>query len=136
MTDPSEPEPPSEQVQRVADLLRGSTLVVIGGERRPSSSAALKRAFELESVDWIGGRDYTSPRDFEPHIRNANVKVVVLAIRWSSHSFDDAKKYCDTYGKLFVRLKAGYNPNQVALHILDQVSDAFEQAGEGEAEPG
>ena len=52
-----------------------------------------------------------------------DVALVVLAIRWTSHSYGVVKAYCDQYGKPFVRLKAGYNPTQVAAHILDQVSD-------------
>ena len=48
--------------------------------------------------------------------------LVVLAIRWSSHSFGDVKGYCDQYGKPLVRLPAGYNPNQVAVQVLSQAS--------------
>jgi hypothetical protein len=51
----------------------------------------------------------------------------VLAIRWSSHSYGDVKQFCDQYGKPLVRLPAGYNPNQVAVHILSQCSDRLAQ---------
>jgi hypothetical protein len=47
--------------------------------------------------------------------------VVLLAIRWSNHSYGDVQEYCDTYGKLLVRLPGGYHPNQVAHQILSQV---------------
>jgi hypothetical protein len=33
---------------------------------------------------------------------------------------------CDRYGKPFVRLPGGYNPDQVARQILEQVSGRLE----------
>ena len=50
----------------------------------------------------------------------APVDAVLLAIRWSSHSYGDVKGICDKYGKEFFRLPAGYNPNQVAHQLLQQ----------------
>jgi hypothetical protein len=47
---------------------------------------------------------------------------VLLAIRWSSHSFGDVKRSCDRHGKPMVRLPGGYSPNQVAAQILAQCS--------------
>ncbi len=47
---------------------------------------------------------------------------MLLAIRWSSHSFGDVKRFCDRYGKPMVRLPGGYSPNQVAAQVLMQVS--------------
>ena len=55
------------------------------------------------------------------------VAVVVLAIRWSSHSYGEVKQFCEQYGKPLVRLPAGYNPNQVAAHIVAQCSDRLAQ---------
>jgi hypothetical protein len=52
-----------------------------------------------------------------------------LAIRWSSHSFGEVKAMCGRHGKPFVRLPAGYNPDQVAQQILAQCSEALQQAG-------
>jgi hypothetical protein len=53
--------------------------------------------------------------------------VVLLAIRWSSHSFGDVKRFCDQFGKPLVRLPAGYSPNQVAVQILAQCSAQLAQ---------
>ena len=52
-----------------------------------------------------------------------SVAAEQLAIRWSSHGFGEVKEFCDKYGKPLVRLPAGYNPNQVAFHLLSQVGD-------------
>jgi hypothetical protein len=43
-----------------------------------------------------------------------------MAIRSSSHSYGELKSLCDKYDKPFVRLKAGYNPSQVAKAIWEQ----------------
>src|SRR5262249_32543970 len=66
---------------------------------------------------------------FEPYVARPDVAVVVLAIRWSSHSFGEVKEFCDQYGKPLGRLPGGYNPNQVALQILGQCSERL-RAGE------
>ncbi|MFV0444537.1 MAG: hypothetical protein ACK5Q5_13285 [Planctomycetaceae bacterium] len=123
-------EPPVESTTRVtpaisdvASRLRGRTIVLIGGVRKPGHVAALKDAFQLKDVVWVPTREHQSVSKFEPFVRQPDVALVVLAIRWTSHSYGEVKDFCDQYGKPFVRLKAGYNPTQVAAHILEQVSD-------------
>lgn len=59
----------------------------------------------------------------------SDVAAVLLAIRWSSHSYGDVKEYCDKYGKPLVYLTGGYNPNQVAHQILAQVGDRLRALG-------
>lgn len=113
---------PSREVKEVADLLRGKCMVLIGGECRPHSHAALEAAFDLEELVWVEAREHESLDKFEPSVARPDVAVVVLAIRWSSHSYGDVKIFCERYGKPLVRLPAGYNPNQVAAHILSQCS--------------
>jgi hypothetical protein len=111
------------EVKAVADLLRDKVMVLIGGVRRPQAYEALKRAFALKDVDWIGTREHESIAGFEPHIARPDVGVVMLAIRWSSHAFGDVRQFCDKYGKPLVRLPAGYNPNQVAMQVLLQCGE-------------
>jgi len=113
----------TREVQEVARRLAGKSIVLIGGVRKPGHVAALKEAFRLKDVVWVPTREHQSVTKFEPYVRQPDVAVVVLAIRWTSHSYGEVKDYCDQYGKPFVRLKAGYNPVQVAAHILEQVSD-------------
>lgn len=126
------PTPPSAQVQEVARLLRGRSMVVIGGERRPGNYEALKEAFQLRDLIWIETREHESISGFESYIARPDVAIVNLAIRWSSHSHGDVQAFCDKYGKPLVRLPGGYNPNQVAAQILVQGSDrlrASQQSG-------
>jgi predicted dinucleotide-binding enzyme len=98
-------------------------VVLIGGSRRPSSQETLKAAFGLNELLWIETREHQSLEGFEPYVARPDVAVVLLAIRWSSHSFGEVKQYCDRYGKPLVRLPGGYNVNQVARQLLSQCSD-------------
>lgn len=117
------PSAPAEVVQNAARLLRGGRVVLIGGEERPRSRAALERALELSELCWITtspGESYTS---FEPEIARPETTLVILAIRWASHSYENVKRLCERHGKPYVRLPAGYSPNQVAEQVLRQASE-------------
>ena len=117
---------PIEEVQRVRELLRGQTVVLIGGERRQAAAAALSSAFGLKELIWIEGHDQTYT-DFEPHVARPEVAIVLLAIRWSRHGFGEVKEFCIRYDKPLVRLLGGYNPNQVAYTILSQIGQRLLQ---------
>ena len=122
-----EPAPPrerrtGEEVRRVADLLRGKRVILIGGANRPHAKAALERDFELEELVWVITAAHESVSNFEPLVARPDTALVILAIRWSSHSFGEVQRICEAYGKPFVRLPAGYNPQQVARQILAQCS--------------
>ena len=117
------PAGPSEEVQEVARLLGGKSLVLIGGDRRPEALESLKTSFGLKELYWIATREHQSLEGFEAYISRPDVAVVLLAIRWSSHSYGDVKLFCDRHDKPLVRLPAGYNPNQAAHQILSQCGD-------------
>lgn len=114
---------PSNEVARVSELLRGRALVLIGGVRRPEAAESIKQALGLSALHWVEGREHSSYYAFEPDVANPEVAAVVLAIRWSSHGFGEVKNFCDKYNKPLVRLPSGYNPKQVAYHILTQIGD-------------
>ncbi len=119
------PVMPTTEVREVTQHLRGRKVVLIGGELRPHAQQALEEAFELNELVWIEGQDQ-SYTEFEPQVANAEVDVVLLAIRWSRHGFSDVKTFCEKYDKLLVRLPGGYSPNIVAHHIVDQVGKRLE----------
>lgn len=123
---------PSEEVRRVAALLRGHAVVLIGGEKRPRAAEALTAALGLSELVWVEGWHQTY-KAFEPHVARPDVAVVLLAIRWSSHGFSDVQAFCEEYGKPLVRLPAGYSPNQVAYHVLSQVGDRLGSTGRAAA---
>lgn len=125
-TETVEATAPIAEVLQVRSLLRDQTVVLIGGERRQAAASALCTAFELKELIWIEGHDQTYT-DFEPHVARTEVSVVLLAIRWSRHGFGEVKEFCDRYNKPFVRLLGGYNPNQVAHTILNQIGQRLLQ---------
>jgi hypothetical protein len=127
--EPLPPEVPTPEVAEVAELLRGRELVLIGGQARPNHRAALIRAFGLADVRWLSTPEHTSYTVFEPDIARPEVAVVVLAIRWVSHSYAEIDQYCAKYGKPLVRLRAGYNPNQIAHQILTQAGQRLRGTG-------
>jgi len=112
----------SAEVKQAARLLSGNSIVLIGGNRRREAQESLKRALGLKDVVWIETKEHQAVDGFTPLIARADVALVLLAIRWSSHAFGDVKQICDRHGKLLVRLPGGYNPNQVAAQILAQTS--------------
>lgn len=114
---------PAPEVAEVASLLRGRSLVLIGGDKRQEAYLALKAAFDLKDLIWIETRAHESFASFGPYVARPDVAAVLLAIRWSSHSYGEVKSFCDEYHKPLVRLPAGYNQNQVAVQILAQASD-------------
>lgn len=119
---PSAEEVASEQVRQAAALLRGRALVLIGGDRRPEPEARLIQALELSDLYWVETRAHDSIGGFEAWVARPDVAAVLLAIRWASHSYGEVLKFCKKHGKPLVRLKAGYNPNQVAVQLLAQCS--------------
>src|SRR5205823_1745558 len=99
---------PTPEVRAVADLLRGRSLVFIGNVANPAGRDALIRAFELDDLDWVVAREHQSIDGFEARIARPEVALVLLPIKFSSHSFGVVKAFCDRYGKPLVRLPAGY----------------------------
>ncbi|HET6572748.1 MAG TPA: hypothetical protein VFG68_04030 [Fimbriiglobus sp.] len=116
-------EPPTPEVAEVASLLRGREAVLIGGHVRPDRRAALIEAFGLADLNWVSTPEHTSTSVFEAPIARPEVAVVLLTTRWSNHDYQNVKDYCEQHGKLFVKLPAGYHPNQVAHQVLGQVGD-------------
>jgi hypothetical protein len=117
---------PSAEVDEIARLLAGKSLVLIGGRRRRDAQESLEKAFGLKSVFWIETREHESYEGFEPMIARPEVALVLLAIRWSSHGFGEVRHLCERYAKPLVRLPGGYGPNQVAAQILSQCSHQLE----------
>jgi len=130
---PPRARPPGPAVRQVNRWLRGKRVVLIGGDRRPRAKAALEAAFELAELDWLSSRSHQSFYDFESAIAHPTAALVLLAIRWSSHSFGEVKTLCDRYGKPFVRLPGGYNPEQVAQQIVQQVTMTGDGAADADA---
>jgi hypothetical protein len=124
--EPEQPEAavaraPTPELRRAIEFTRGKVVVLIGGQCRPHSQRALERDLELGELRWIPSRSHQSISEFEPQVAREEVGLVILAIRWASHSFEGVGDMCVKYAKPFVRLPGGYGPNQVAAQIVSQV---------------
>lgn len=111
---------PDGTIELVASRLAGRAVVLIGGDRRPHAAEALQKAFQLADLYWIETRSHESTGSFEPFVARPEVVLVLLAIRWSSHSYGEVQEFCRRYDKPLVRLPGGYNPRQVAVQIREQ----------------
>ncbi len=116
------PSGPRTDIQRVADVLRGKTMLIVGGDPRREHAERLRAAFELAEVLWPETRE-TSPSFsiFEPYVARPEVALVLLLIKWNRHGVtEELPAVCERHAKPVVRLTAGYNPDQVAAQILKQ----------------
>lgn len=118
-------EQPSDELQRVRAVLQGKTIVLIGGDERPYMRRAIEDAFGLAKLIWVTTRPHEPLEVFVPYVKRDDVALVLLAIRWASHSYSEIADLCKRYGKPFVRLPGGYNPNQIALQIVAQAAVAL-----------
>lgn len=117
----------SDEIKEVASLLEGKQVVLIGGKRRLQAKESLEKTFRLSELNWLETTEHQPIALFEPYVGRPEVALVLLAIRWSSHSFGDVKHFCDTHGKPLVRLPGGYNANQIAAQILAQASRQLQE---------
>lgn len=120
------PPTASDDVRRAATLLRGTELVLIGGERRVEAEQAIRDAFGLADLAWLTLSDDPTLDELERTIARPEVSAVIQLIRWSRHRHGDAADLAEEHGKPFVRVPGGYNPNALARAILAQASERLE----------
>ncbi len=114
---------PSPEVEKVAQLLNGKVLVVVGGDARPHAKQAIEEAFGLKELAWVRTSEQNPKLECDGQVARDDVAAVLLVIRWSRHSYDELSGICDKYNKPLVRLPGGYNPNQIADQVLKQCSE-------------
>lgn len=114
---------PSPVTQRAIELLRGRVVVLFGGEYRPQRKSAIERDLQLKELRWVALRDHESLDNLEPEIARSDVDLVLLLKRWCSHMHEDVRALCDRHAKAYVRIPAGYHPNQIAHQFLEQASE-------------
>lgn len=127
-----QPKRPSKEVTEVAKLLRGRSVAMIGGGCRPETKQSIQEAFGLAELVWIDTDAHPSYQTFKPVVERPDVAVVLLAIRWASHSYGEVGRYCKDNGTPLVRLPGGYNANQIATQILAQCSEQLVAQGQVE----
>ncbi len=113
----------SADVARVRGMLRGSRVVIIGGERREDAVVRIREAFELSELEWVMLPEHGSTAPAEAPIRRTDTRLVLLLIRLAGHLHtEEVSLYCERHGKPLIRLPAGYNPERIAAEILQQAS--------------
>ena len=94
-----------------------------GHFRSQMAKLAIEEAFGLAELVWIDTQSHQSFHTFKPVVERSNIAVVLLAIRWASHSYGEVIRFCKNNSTPLVRLPTGYNANQIAAQILAQCSD-------------
>jgi hypothetical protein len=117
------PRPTTPEMLKVRQALRGSVVVLVGGDSRRHSKDAIEREFELAELKWISSKEHTSLTTFTPAIEDPETRLVMVMTRWSSHAYEDLQEIAERSGKVFVRLPRGYNPSQMAHEIAAQASE-------------
>lgn len=108
------------EVRAVRAALRGKRVVMIGGDERPNSRRAIREAFELSELVWVATRSHQPHDRLIRPIQNPDTAVVLLLIRFASHSYGEMSKVCEDCGKPFVRVPGGYSTNSIAQAIIEQ----------------
>jgi hypothetical protein len=111
---------PSPELVEARELLRGKVAVLIGGEAREPARKLLEQELELKELRWLSSREHESLSSFVPDVRRNETALVLLAIRWASHSFEEVQAACNQFDKPYVRLPGGYGANRVAYEIIRQ----------------
>lgn len=112
------------EVLRARELLRGTEVVILGGERRVERERELIEAFRLTGVRWCTLSEDPSDEEIQRAIGRDEVSVVLQLVRWSRHRFGDVgEAAADRHGKPFVRIPAGYNVAAVANAVIRQASE-------------
>ena len=114
----------SEQVHEVRKLLRGTAVVIIGGEPRPEAEQRIRDAFDLGEVTWVHLTEHGSSDPIRAPIARSETALVIVLVKLAGHQHvEDASATARLNDKPCVRLKAGYNPEQIADAVLQQVSE-------------
>jgi hypothetical protein len=110
-------------IRAVRDALRGKRVVLIGGDERPQRKAAIIRAFDLGELEWVATKPHETHDSLIGPIRDDETALVILLIRWSSHSYGEMRDVCAVFEKPLVRLPGGYNPAMIAREVIDQAGE-------------
>lgn len=114
----------SDGVLEVRGLLKGTRMVLVGGEPNLLASQRLTEAFGLEDVEWVSLTEHGSGAPMRAPIESPQTSLVAVILKLAGHLHtDEAKEFARAAGKPCVLLTGGYNPERVARDILDQASD-------------
>lgn len=111
----------SPEVLSVRRWIAGRDIVLVGGEIRQDAKARIEDAFRCR-VEWIAIREHASAEPIRAPATRSSTALVAGLVRLASHAhIDFAKEVAATVDKPFVFLPAGYNPEQIAHEVMEQV---------------
>lgn len=122
-------ERPVDGEPAVLAMTRGRRAVIAGGEPREHARAALGRAFEFSTLEWLESGDAPAARA-EERIRGGSVDLVILLRSFVGHSVADrlfgAGKES---GVPVVLVESGYGVTRVAAALRERIpSQSSEEA--------
>jgi len=119
----------SSQVVDVRSLLRGRSIVIVGGEPRNEAIDRIRDAFHLADVEWVRLSEHGSGEPMRAPIMRPETALVLVIVKLAGHLHtEEANGYAREAGVPAVYLKAGYNPERIADAVLQQASEQLRQS--------
>ena len=113
----------SDRILQVRTMLSGRQVVIVGGEPRAEAMDRIKDAFELAGVNWVRLTEHGSGDAMRAPIARPETALVIVLVKLTGHLHaEEAGGSARAAGKPCVFLPAGYNPEQIAHAVLEQVS--------------
>ena len=114
----------SPELAEAAKLLKGRVMVLVGGQAREPSRAALERRLGLRELRWRTVAHGHSFDRIRGELTKSDVDLVATLTRWSAHrDSPEAAAACAERGIPYVQLPRGYGANTVAAEVLAQAGE-------------
>ncbi|TWT63736.1 hypothetical protein [Rubinisphaera italica] len=117
----SSPPEYSEEVEVVAQLLRGRKVVMVGGSPRPLTEEKIREAFQLQEFVWKEAVVHSPAIQYQPIVQDPEVTLVLVLIKLVGHGHSEGvRQYCREVDKPYILIPSGYGINHLAHDILKQ----------------
>ncbi len=114
-------EDESDEVRAVRKEFGGSKVVFIGGTPQDHLRNRLQKKLDFELI-WFETSHGASLDQFNPYLRDPEVKLFLVYIPWCSHKHSiELSALVRDAGKHFVRIRKGTSPELIAHAICEQI---------------
>lgn len=109
-------------LSRVRELLRGTTVVIVGGDQRRSHTERLSQTFELRGLLWVPTREAdASPERFASVVAQDGIVLVVALQGLLRHQHThDLRDLCKRYAVPHLNYWRSPHPRGLAAAIVTQ----------------
>lgn len=119
----------SARVLEVRELLRGRHMVIIGGQENARALERIASAFDLDDAEWVALTEHGPGTPMRAPIRRPETAIVLVIVKLAGHLHaEEARALAQAAGKPCVLLPGGYNPESVAMAIVEQASGRLAEA--------